>query len=128
MQTPIQIAFEGMQASDSVRDSIAAHVAELKQRFRRIMACRVSIKAPNERQRSGGLFEVHVRLALPNGREVNVDRTPSADERLSDVRFAINDAFHHARRQLQDYVGELHGRTRMRLVSARATAQHWRPF
>jgi len=62
--------------------------------------------------RTGGLYEVNIHLALPNGREVNVTRTPSADERLADLSFAINDAFKHARRQLQDEVRRMQGQVK----------------
>ena len=62
--------------------------------------------------RKGGINQVHIRLALPNGLEVNVDRSPGADERHSDLPFAINDAFHRARRQLQDHVRRLQGQTK----------------
>lgn len=54
----------------------------------------------------------HIRLALPEGREVNVNRSPKVDERLSDLAFVINDAFHRARRQLQEEMREMRGRTR----------------
>ena len=53
---------------------------------------------------------MHIRLTLPDGREVNVNRSLTADERRSDLAFAINDAFHRARRQLQDKVREMQGR------------------
>jgi cold shock CspA family protein len=70
------------------------------------------VKGPGERHHKGGLYEVHVRLALPDGREVNVDRTPPADKRHADLTFAIDDAFKHARRQLQDQVRELQGQVK----------------
>ena len=52
---------------------------------------------------------MNIRLALPNGREVNVGRTAQADERHADLTFAINDAFKRARRRLQDHVRRLQG-------------------
>ena len=70
------------------------------------------LKAPGGHHRTGGLYEVNIRLALPDGREVNVDRTPKADERHSNLSFAINDAFKRARRQLQDQVRELQGQVK----------------
>ena len=93
---------------------LAAHlsVADLEQRFGRVTACRVVLKAPGGHHRTGGLYEVNIRLALPDGREVNVDRTALADERHSDLDFAINDAFKRARRQLQDQVRELQGQVK----------------
>jgi len=112
MQTPIEIDFQGMAARPDIQAVLATHVAELEQRFDRITACRVVLKAPGGHHRTGALYEVNSRLALPDGGEVNIDRTPQADERHSDLDFAINDAFKHARRQLQDQVRELQGQVK----------------
>lgn len=112
METPVQIDVQGMEASERVRSSIAAHVADLEQRFGRVTACRVGLKGPGGHHRSGGLYEVSIRLTLPNGREVNISRTAKADERHSDLSFAINDAFHRARRRLQDHVRRMQGQTK----------------
>lgn len=101
MQTPVQIAFQGMDANPQIRDTIAKHLAQLEEHYGRVTAGRVVLKAPGARHRTGGLFEVNIRLSLPEGREVNVART-AADERLGDLSFALNDAFKRARRQLQD--------------------------
>ena len=110
MQTPAEIQFLGLTATPAIRDAIDRHVAELDQRYGRITACRVVVKAPSQHHQKGGLYEVHVRLELPDGREVNVERTPTADERRADLTFAIDDAFRHARRQLQDQVSALRAR------------------
>ena len=112
MQTPIEIDFQGMDATPYVRTAITEHVAELERRCGRITACRVVLKAPGGHHRTGGLYEVNIRLALPDGREVNVDRTAQADERHSDLDFALNDAFKRARRQLQDQVRDLQGQVK----------------
>ena len=110
MQTPVEIDFQGMDARPETRSAIAEHVSELERQYGRATACRVVLKAPGGHHRNGGLYEVNIRLALPNGREVNVDRTAQADARHSDLTFAINDAFKRARRQLQDQVGRMQGR------------------
>ena len=112
MQTPVEIEFQGMEARPQIQAAISKHVDDLEQRFGRVTACRVVLKAPGGHHRTGGLYEVNIRLALPNGREVNVDRTAQADERHSDLDFAINDAFKRARRQLQDQVRELQGQVK----------------
>ncbi|HXW40551.1 MAG TPA: HPF/RaiA family ribosome-associated protein [Xanthobacteraceae bacterium] len=109
MQTPPEIQFLGLSATPQIREAIDRHLAELEQRWGRMTACRVVLKAPSQHHRKSGLYEVHIRLALPDGREVNVERTPTADERHSDVTFAIDDAFKHARRQLQDQVRRAQG-------------------
>jgi ribosome-associated translation inhibitor RaiA len=109
MQTPVQIDFQGMKPTETLRAAIAAHVAALEERFGRVTACRVVLKAPGEHHRTGGLYEVNIRLALPDGKEINIGHTPGADERHADVDFALNDAFKRARRQLQDQVRRLQG-------------------
>jgi len=95
-----------------MKAEVAERVAELEERWGRITACRVMILAPSDHHRTGGLYEIHIHLSLPDGREVNVTRTPTADERHADVTFALNDAFKHARRQLQDRVRRVQGQTK----------------
>ena len=112
MQTPVEIDFQGMDARPAIQAEIAKHVAELEQRFGRVTAGRVVLKAPGSRHHTGGLYEVNIRLVLPEGREVNVDHTATADERHSDLSFAINDAFKRARRQLQDHAREMQGQAK----------------
>ncbi len=112
MQTPVQIDFQDMTATPKVQADVEQWLAKLEQRFGRITACRVVIKGPGGHHRTGGLHEVNIRLALPNGREVNVERTARADERHSDLDFAINDAFKRARRRLQDHARRLQGQVK----------------
>ncbi len=112
MQTSAHIEFQEMKPKATLRAEIARHIAALEDRFGRITACRVVLKAPGQHHRTGGLFEVNIRLALPNGKEVDIGRTPSADTRHADVHFAINDAFKRARRRLQDRVRRMQGRVK----------------
>src|SRR5690242_2077550 len=121
MQTPPEIVFEGLPVTPQMKNAIDAHLAELEQRWGRITACRVVVKGPGQRHRKGGLYDVRIRLALPDGREVNVTRTPPADERHSDLVFAVDDAFKHARRQLQDQVRRIQGHIKGHPDSATAT-------
>src|SRR6202051_2635750 len=112
MQTPVEIDFQGMSGTPEVHASIEKHVAELEQRYGRVTACRVVLKGPGGHHHTGGLYEVHIRLALPDGREVNVERTPPADERYADLTFAIDNAFKRARRRLQDQARRLQGQVK----------------
>jgi hypothetical protein len=109
MQSPVQIDFQGMKPHEALRAVIAEYVAGLEDRFGRITACRVVVKAPSEHRRIGGLYEIHIRLALPDGKEVDIGRTPRLNERHAHVHFALNDAFNRARRQLQDQVRRMQG-------------------
>lgn len=109
MQTAPKIEFQNINSTQALRDAIEKHIADLEQRWDRLTACRVVVKGQGEHHRVGGLYEIHVHLALPEGREVHVERTAPADERHSDLAFAINDAFKRARRQLQDSVRRAQG-------------------
>lgn len=70
---------------------------------------------------TGGLYGVNIRLALPQGRAIEIGRTPKADERHADVNFAINDAFKRARRRLQDQVRRMRGQTEIHVGEPIAT-------
>ncbi len=108
MEVPIKIDLQG-EWLERARGAIEKLVADLGSRFGRITACRVTLRSPSGRHKSGGLYEIGVHLALPSGREVNVDRTPALDERHADLMFAVNDAFKRARRRLQDEADRLQG-------------------
>jgi cold shock CspA family protein len=112
MQTPVEIDFQGMEARPDLRAAIDRQVAALEDRFGRITAGRVVLKAPGGHHRTGGLFEINIHLALPEGRVVNIGRTPQNDERHADINYALNDAFKRARRQLQDHVRKLQGQVK----------------
>lgn len=109
METRVQVDFQGIEARADLRDAVDRHIAQLEERFGRVTAGRIALKGPGERHRTGGLYEVNIRLALPEGREVNIARTPHADERHADLNFALSDAFRRARRQLQDQVDRMAG-------------------
>lgn len=110
MQTPLEVEFQGMVANAGIQELITDHVKKLEQRYGRITACRIVVKGPGDRHQTGGLYDINVHLALPDGREVNVGRTPKSDERHSDLPFAVNDAFKRVRRQLQDNTRRMEGR------------------
>jgi cold shock CspA family protein/ribosome-associated translation inhibitor RaiA len=112
MNTAPEIEFQGLKSTPQMQETIMKRLAELDGRWGRITAGRVVVKGPGQHRQSGGLYQVHIRLALPDGREVNVERTPPKDERYADLTFAINDAFNRARRQLQDEVRRMQGQTK----------------
>lgn len=112
MQTPVKIEFQDMADSAAVEDMIADHVKKLEQLYGRITACRIVVKGPGNRHKTGGLYDINIRLALPDGRDVDIGRTPKDDERHSDLPFAINDAFKRAGRRLQDTARRMEGKVK----------------
>ncbi|MDR3488896.1 MAG: HPF/RaiA family ribosome-associated protein, partial [Bradyrhizobium sp.] len=79
MQTPVEVEFQEMVVSPAVQELIEDHVRKLEQRYGRITACRIVVKGPGLRHQTGGLYDINIRLVLPDGREVNIGRTPKAD-------------------------------------------------
>ena len=112
METPVHIEFRGLDASPAIREILMRHMDELESRYGRITAGRVVLNGPGQHHQTGGLYEVHVHLALPDGREVNVGHVNQGDERYADIHFAINDTFKRARRQLQDQRRRLQGKVK----------------
>jgi len=112
MESAPHIDFQGMGASAEVRDKITQHLARLEDRYGRLTACRVTVKAPSGHRRTGDPYEIKIHLSLPDEREVAVDHTPHQDERYQDFDFALNDAFNRAGRQLQDQVRRMRGKVK----------------
>jgi ribosome-associated translation inhibitor RaiA len=105
MQASVQIDFQGAEPNEALRTRIDEQIAKLEKRFGRITAGRVVVAAPGRHHRSGGLFEVHVHRALPEGREVDVSRLSDDDERFADPVVAVDAAFRRAWRQLKTVKG-----------------------
>lgn len=112
MQTPAEIEFGGIEPPANLRTAVDQHIAELESRFGRLTAVRIAVRGPGAHHQTGGRYLVSIRLALPDGREVNVGRTPKADERYGDLTFAIDNAFKRARRRLQDQARLMRGQVK----------------
>lgn len=112
MQTKPQIDFQGMEPSAQRQEQILRHIEKLEERYGRATACRVVVKGPGAHHHTGGLYEINLHLALPDKREVAIERTPPQDERFQDFDFALNDTFKRARRRLQDQVRRIRGKVK----------------
>lgn len=113
METQVQIDFRDCDHREDYRERIEELVTELEDRYGRITACRVSVRGPAGRHRTGGPYEIGIHLELPDGRRVDAGRAPHLDTRYGDPWFAINDTFKRARRQLQDNVRRMQGATKV---------------
>jgi len=109
MQTAVQLDFQGFEGSAAQRTAIERCLGSIERKFGGIIAGRVSVRAPDKHHRHGAAFQVSIHLTLPAGREVDVSRTPKADERHADFTFALADAFRRAERQLLSEVERMQG-------------------
>ena len=110
MQTPVHIAFHGIDKSDALESRIRTKVEKLEQYFDRITSCRVTVERHHrsktiENQKDQP-FHVSIFLGVP-GDELVVKRDPKDKDALKDhedVQVALRDAFDSMERQLKEYV------------------------
>src|SRR5271166_4389774 len=69
MQTPVAIAFRYCEPSEEIRSEIAAQVQRLEKFSPRITSCRVVVNGPQSRHRRGDLFQVELRIAMPEHKD-----------------------------------------------------------
>jgi hypothetical protein len=112
MQTDLKIDFHGAEPSEALTQKIEEFVDGLERVYGRLTACHIGIEAPGHHQQKGGPFRVRIHLMLPDGHQVNVGTTPTADKRHADALFAVTDAFRRAKRQLQDRVRKMQGQVK----------------
>ncbi|HVP99502.1 MAG TPA: HPF/RaiA family ribosome-associated protein [Roseiarcus sp.] len=121
MQTPVEVVFRHCDATDEIRSEIAAQVERLEKFSPRITSCRVVVTGPQTRHRSGGLFQVELFIAMPEHKDIVVDKqhadTPEREHALVAIREAfaaaarqIEDAMRDMRSEVKSHVAESHGR------------------
>lgn len=112
MEIPLQVSFRGVSAPPDVHALCLAEVEKLARFHGRITSCRVVVGEPNRRHEKGNLFSIHLRLGIPGG-ELEVNRECPEHQAHEELRTALRDAFHAARRRLQDFVRRQDGRVRL---------------
>ena len=108
MKTIVQIAFLDMTPSEALEAQVRGEVTLLRRFFDRITSCRVTIAIPHRRHQTGSLFSIHIRLAVPR-EELVIDHQHQRRRMHADPYFAVHNAFHAARRELEDYVRRMRG-------------------
>jgi ribosome-associated translation inhibitor RaiA len=104
MSLPVDITFRGMDSSDFVAGNIREHADKLSQVVSDLQSCRVVVEAPSQHHNHGQPFHVRVEIRVA-GEDIVVDREPGRPlQAHEDVYVAIHDAFHTARRRLEERV------------------------
>jgi cold shock CspA family protein len=109
MDKPFEIVCQGFKPSEAQDVVFQQKVRALERKFGRIASGRLVVRAPSGRHQRGGLYGINIRLRLHGGKEVESSKTPDPDDRYSNFRFALNDAFKRAERQLLMQVDRLEG-------------------
>lgn len=121
---PTQVTFRGLPHSGALEWVIQERVSWLEQFYAGIMSCRVLVELPHRHQQSGRHFHVRIELTIPGNPPIVVSHEPSLHGPMKDVEdvthhketevesvhryahVAVHEAFHVARRQLQDLARE----------------------
>lgn len=111
MSLPVQITFRGIEPSAAIEAKIREKVEGLDACYSRITRCRVVVETPHRHQQHGKLYHVRIDIAVPDA-ELVVSRNPQEHQAHQDVFIAIRDAFHAARRQLEEYARRRRGETK----------------
>ena len=109
MKTEPKIVFENIDSSDALRQHILDEIAHLEDFSDRITACRVVIGKPEKHHRKGNPYQIRIHIVLPGAKEVVVHPSTAGHQSHDDPMVAIRDAFHAARRQIQDSTRKLRG-------------------
>lgn len=106
MKLPLQVTFRNMDPSSAMQADVQEKADKLNQFFPDIMSCHVIVEARHRHHHQGNIYDVHIDLRMPN-KEIIVSRDSTLDHSHEDAYVAIRDAFHAARRQLQDYSAQI---------------------
>jgi len=105
MTIPCEIFFRHVERRPEIEEAVIEHVEQLERFCPRILHCRVMIEVSSPRHAAGSIHHVRVDVSVP-GRRIVVKRDPPAHQPHEDLDLAIHDAFHAARRQVEDHVRE----------------------
>ena len=108
MQTPLRITFRDIPSSDAVEAAIRTEMTALERYFDRITGCHVTVAEPHKHHQQGNLYSVRIDLNVP-GEELVINHEHSRSHAQEDAYLAVRDAFHRARRVLEDYMRHIRG-------------------
>jgi ribosome-associated translation inhibitor RaiA len=99
---PLQITFRQMESSPALEARIRELASRLDKFSQHITHCHVIVEPLPHHQQQGALYDFHISIAVPDD-EIAIHRTHPLDHAHEDAYVALRDAFHAARRKLEDY-------------------------
>lgn len=113
MTFPVTVTFDGVDASDALRDAIVDRAQRLARFAADITACQVVVARDSQHHRQGNAYDIRVKLALPGG-DIEA-RGVGTGMRQADPYAAVADTFDALRRRVED-------RTRLRRGAVKSHA------
>jgi cold shock CspA family protein/ribosome-associated translation inhibitor RaiA len=112
MQVPLEITFQNSEPSEEIRAEVEKQARRLEKFHDRITSCNVAVIAPQTRHRTGDLYKIDIRIAMPEHKDVIVTKTHGDVPEHEHVAVAIKDAFAAAQRQIEDAAREMRGQVK----------------
>jgi CBS domain-containing protein/ribosome-associated translation inhibitor RaiA len=103
-----------MKSRPALADLIREEADKLQEFFDHIIDCHVVVDVPHRHHRKGNHVRVRLELSVPHDLLV-VARDPPLHAEHEDPALAVRDAFHAARRQLQDYARRKRGEVKQHI-------------
>ena len=120
METPLEIRFHNIVASDAIENQIHEHADRLARLHPHMTGMRIRVELPHQHQHSGNICEVHIEMALP-GYKLAITHAPHhPEERYArpNLETSLRDAFSVAERKLKEEVDRRGPKSRGRKASA----------
>jgi len=108
MQTPLELTFTNMEASEQLEALVREKTNRLEKTFDRITSCHVFVKAPHQRHNKGNLYVVHIEVRVP-GDELFVNSGKGDAPAHEHPEVAIRDAFSAMERRLRQWKDKIGG-------------------
>jgi len=99
MDVPPEIAFRGVEPTDTLKERILDGIDDLEEVHDRLVSCRVMVEDTTPGRSSGKIYRVRLDIGVPN-RTVVVDFKPDGGNEIRDVYQAVKQAFDIGRRRL----------------------------
>ncbi|MET0658096.1 MAG: HPF/RaiA family ribosome-associated protein [Steroidobacteraceae bacterium] len=96
MDTPLQLTFRHLDASDAVEQRVNELASKLERFYGGVTRCHVLFDAPSAHHHKGDRYSVRIELGVP-GRDI------IAHGSHDDIYVALRQAFDLAQRQLQQF-------------------------
>ena len=106
MMSGLRITYRGVEPTGAIDEYVRRRAERLTRRGPTVSSCRVVVDAPHRHKRRGRHYVVHVEVSTPVGRLV-VDHSPGEARAVEDLYAAIDAAFDHAVRRLDEEVERL---------------------
>ena len=97
-----RVHFHNMDGSPALEADIRKHIDKLEQFYAHMVGCEVTVEAPHHHHHKGIRYRVIIKMSVP-GDTLVVSQDRGTNPAHENCYVAIHDAFHTARRRLQDY-------------------------